>query len=138
MFDNDVAFFLMLLVSLVLLLFLIQKLMYRGLTKKVKKKIETQEKEALSKCPVCRTDLLKTEQIISRVYNTESKTEQKCSIVGCPHCFPHVRDGVVRKCPVCHKKIPQEGYLIAHLFTRVNQKNHVHIVGCTECHKKNI
>jgi len=136
MFNNDLAFFLMLLVSLVLLLFLIQKLMYKGVAKKVKKKIETREKEALSKCPVCGTHLLKTEQIISRVYNTESKTDQKCSIVGCPHCFPHVRDGVVRKCPVCHKKISQEAYLIAHLFTRVNQKNHVHIVGCTECHKK--
>lgn len=138
MLQDDVLLFFILLVSLVLLLFLLQKLIYRGVVKKVKKTIDKREQEAFSKCPVCRTNLLKNEHIISRVYNTESKVEQRCSIVGCPYCFPHAKDGIRRICPVCHKKIPQEGYLIAHLFTRNNKKNHVHIVGCTECHKKTI
>lgn len=134
--NDDILLFIILLVSLVIFLFLIQKLMYKGVAKKVKKKIEEREKDTFNKCPVCGTSLLQSEQIISRVYSTESKTDQRCTIVGCPHCFPHVKEGVSRKCPVCHKKVPQEGYLIAHLFTRPNKKNHVHIVGCTECHKK--
>lgn len=137
MLNDDVLLFVILLVFLVLLLFLIQKLMYKGLRKKVKRKIEAREKEAFNKCPVCRTNLLPNEQIISRVYNTESKTNQRCTIVGCPYCFPHVQAGITRKCPVCNKKISQEGYLIAHLFIHPNKKNHVHIVGCTECHNKN-
>lgn len=136
MVNDDVLLFIILLVSLVLLFFFIQKLMYRGAEKNVQKKIEKRKREAVNKCPVCGTSLLPTELIISRVYHTDNKTEQKCTIVGCPYCYPYLSDGIVRRCPVCNKTIPLDGYLIAHLFTRTNKKNHVHVVGCTECHKK--
>ena len=81
-------------------------------------------------------DILDKERIISRVYHTEKSTDQLCNIIGCPHCFPYTEVGVRRKCPVCTKTIPAEGYLIARIFYHQNRKNHVHIIGCTECNKR--
>ena len=59
-----------------------------------------------------------------------------CTIHGCPHCYPVPEPGIKRTCPVCHKEVPPEGHLDAHLFTRRTGKKHVHVTGCTECHKK--
>ena len=91
---------------------------------------------AVNKCPVCDSGLVDKERIISRVYHTEKSTDQLCNIMGCPHCFPYTEVGVRRKCPVCTKTIPAEGYLIARIFYHQNRKNHVHIIGCTECNKR--
>ena len=82
-------------------------------------------------CPVCETILGKGEQIKSALYPGES--DRICHIFGCPHCHPYLQDSVRRVCPVCKKTVPQEGYLIARLFERPNNKRHVHILGCTGC-----
>ena len=87
-------------------------------------------------CPVCHSSLDVGENINSRVYKEANSREQSCTIHGCPHCYPKAEFGIKRECPVCHKTVPQEGHLRAILFTRENEKKHVHIVGCTECQRK--
>lgn len=96
----------------------------------------TRPESSIKQCPVCNSDLVGKEKIISKVYHTESKTDHLCTIQGCPHCFPKVETGVIRKCPVCGKKIPENGYLIARMFEYSDKKNHVRILGCTECNRK--
>jgi hypothetical protein len=82
-------------------------------------------------CPVCSALLLNGAQIKSALFPGDK--ERMCHIFGCPHCHPYKDDSVARKCPVCKKTVPQEGYLIARLFERPNKKRHVHILGCTVC-----
>ena len=82
-------------------------------------------------CPLCETLLAKGEQIKSALYPGES--DRICHIFGCPHCHPYLEESVKRTCPVCKKPVPQEGYLIARVFERPNNKRHVHILGCTGC-----
>ncbi len=136
--DADfIIIFILVLTALVILFFAFQMAAVRSKKKREEKFKFVRPKNVVSQCPVCGSPLVDKEKILSKVYHTESKTTQHCTIMGCPHCFPHIEMGLRRKCPVCHKSIPQEGYLIAHLFNRKDSKNHVHIVGCTECHKKN-
>lgn len=87
-------------------------------------------------CPLCNSMLYNEENIISRVYKTSTIRDQPCTIHGCLHCFPELEVGVNRTCPVCHKTVPLKGHLDARIFSRANKKKHVHISGCTECHKK--
>lgn len=90
-------------------------------------------------CPVCGSTLLQGENLSSRVFRPVkdgTESDQRCTILGCPHCLPYCQTGVKRKCPVCGKSVPADGYLIARLFTTTRGKRHVRITGCTECHKK--
>lgn len=134
--DYFIIFFIVL-VGLVTLFFALQMVSNYSRKKREEKNKFVRPGKVVSKCPICGSDLVGKEKIVTRVYNTESKTDQHCTIMGCPHCFPHKEMGLRRKCPVCKGSLPQEGYLIAHLFNRKDRKNHVHIVGCTECHKNN-
>ena len=88
-----------------------------------------------SNCPLCNSDLYPGENIVSRVYKGFDAKDQACTIHGCPYCYPIPRPGVIRTCPVCHKQVPPNGHLDAHLFLRAEGKRHIHITGCTECHK---
>ncbi|MBO5137794.1 MAG: hypothetical protein J6B81_04810 [Spirochaetaceae bacterium] len=94
---------------------------------------------SLATCPLCKSPLAKGENLSSKVFRPIQEkydSEQRCTILGCPHCLPYCQNGVQRHCPVCKKKVPAEGYLIARLITHTNGKKHVRITGCTECHKK--
>ena len=134
--DKDFfVLFLLVLVALVLLFFAFQLISNFNRKKQKEKTAFKRPENAVNKCPVCDSGLVGKERIISRVYHTETDSNQLCNIMGCPHCFPYSEMGVRRKCPVCTKIIPQEGYLIARIFYHQNRKNHVHIIGCTECHK---
>jgi len=82
-------------------------------------------------CPVCSSRLGGGEQIKSALF--PGKADRLCHIFGCPHCHPYKEVSIKRTCPVCKKAIPVEGYLIARLFDRPNNKRHVHILGCTIC-----
>ena len=88
-----------------------------------------------SNCPLCNSDLFAGENIVSRVYKGFDAKDQACTIHGCPYCYPIPKPGIIRTCPVCHKQVPPNGHLDAHLFLRAEGKRHVHITGCTECHK---
>lgn len=87
------------------------------------------------KCPICQTILFKGENLISKVYRPMNVPDQLMTVAGCPHCYPACEPGVKRICPVCHKPIPQDGTLTARLFNKSAGKKHVHIVGCSNCHK---
>jgi len=82
-------------------------------------------------CPVCGTPLTNGEQIKSALF--PGNDDRLCHIFGCPHCHPYSESGIVRQCPVCKKKLSEEGFLVARLFDRQGGKHHVHILGCTNC-----
>ena len=87
-------------------------------------------------CPVCNTPLAKGENLVSKVYRPMDVPDQRCTISGCPHCYPRPEPGIKRACPCCKKEIPINGYLIARLFNYKNNKKHVMVTGCSECCKK--
>lgn len=84
-------------------------------------------------CPLCSSLLYEGEQLKSTLY--PGKTDSICHIFGCPHCFPYPEQDITRICPVCRRKVFADNYLVARMFTKQNSKNHVHIIGCTECRK---
>ena len=87
------------------------------------------------KCPVCQSELFVGEQLISKVYRPMKVPDQLMTIQGCPHCYPKCEPGVARVCPVCHKAIAPDQALTARLFNKAVGKKHVHIIGCSNCHK---
>jgi hypothetical protein len=95
------------------------------------KKTHANGRSGSATCPLCGSPLIDGAQLKSTLY--PGKQDRICHIFGCPHCYPYNATEIDRKCPVCRKPVPQEGYLIARFFDRANGKKHVHIVGCTEC-----
>ena len=87
------------------------------------------------KCPICGSELFVGENIISKVYRPMNVPDQLMTIIGCPHCYPKCEAGLKRTCPVCHQPMKQEDALTARLFNKQLGKKHVHIVGCSNCHK---
>ena len=87
------------------------------------------------KCPLCDTSLFVGENLISKVYRPMNVPDQLMIIMGCPHCFPKTEPGLKRICPVCHKEVAQNQSLTARLFNKSHGKKHVHVVGCSNCHK---
>lgn len=117
-------------VVIVLLLWGIKKYL-DGQKKKNSKKKNLQP----VKCPVCSSSLYVGENLISKVYRPMNVPDQLMVIMGCPHCFPECEPGVVRTCPVCHKSVKKNQSLTARLFNKSGGKKHVHVVGCSNCHK---
>ena len=87
-------------------------------------------------CPICGTPLVKPERVQSVVFEGGNEREGRlCHINGCIHCLKP-DSNKTRLCPVCQKQIPKTGHLVAMMFLRNDKSHHVHILGCTECHKK--
>lgn len=105
---------------------------YRKLAAQQKKKNSNMQPV---KCPVCQSELFVGEQLISKVYRPMKVPDQLMTIQGCPHCYPKCEPGVARVCPVCHKAIAPDQALTARLFNKAVGKKHVHIIGCSNCHK---
>lgn len=87
------------------------------------------------KCPLCGTSLFVGENLISKVYRPMNVPDQLMTISGCPHCYPAQEPGLKRICPVCKKKVEQDQTLTARLFNKSAGKKHVHVIGCSNCHK---
>lgn len=87
------------------------------------------------RCPVCQSELFVGEQLVSKVYRPMKVPDQLMTIQGCPHCYPKCEPGVSRTCPVCHKAVAPDQALTARLFNKAVGKKHVHIIGCSNCHK---
>lgn len=87
------------------------------------------------KCPLCGSNLFVGENLISKVYRPMKVPDQLMTVSGCPHCYPRCEPGVKRICPVCHKTVGQNENLTARLFNKAMGKKHVHIIGCSNCHK---
>ena len=103
--------------------------------KKKHKKIKNSRNLQPVKCPLCDTSLFVGENLISKVYRPMNVPDQLMVIMGCPHCFPKKESGLKRICPVCHKEVAQNQSLTARLFNKSLGKKHVHVVGCSNCHK---
>ena len=116
--------------------------------KKKKNKDEPDEKKPQKKeghpsktyCPLCDSALTPGINLFSKVYRpltSEIDQDQRCTIQGCPYCYS--KDGEKKKrrsCPVCGRSVPMEGSLVARMTMQKSGRRHVHIIGCTECHKK--
>ena len=84
-------------------------------------------------CPVCSYQLKKGEQLKTVVFPSRSMYKDRIMhIHGCPYCL---ENRVPRKCPVCKRNISNSDFLLARMFERSMQKNHVHVLGCNKCRK---
>lgn len=88
------------------------------------------------RCPLCNTPLAKDENLVSRIFRPMTTPDQRMHVMGCPHCYPVVQNGIQRTCPVCKKAVASEDYLVARLFNKPGKK-HVIVTGCTHCIKVN-
>ena len=87
------------------------------------------------KCPICQSSLYVGENLISKVFRPMNVPDQLMIVMGCPHCYPVCEPGVKRTCPVCGKTVGQDQSLTARLFNKQLGKKHVHVVGCSNCHR---
>ncbi len=101
-----------------------------------KKSSKTTKKQMQAvKCPLCDSSLFVGEKLVSKVYRPMNVPDQLMTIWGCPHCFPKKEAGLKRICPVCHKEVAQDQSLTARLFNKNLGRKHVHVVGCSNCHR---
>lgn len=122
-------------VIIIIALMYFRKLYISSQKNKVQK-FKKQTGPSFVNCPLCGYPLLKGENLVSKVYRPMDVNDQLCTIYGCPHCYPVCQPNVTRTCPVCHKKVPQEGYLISRLFNKTKSgTKHIIINGCGECNK---
>ena len=91
-------------------------------------------------CPICNSPLAKGENLHSKIFRPMTTPDQRMTVQGCPHCFPSLEKGIIRRCPVCRKNLDLNEELIARLFNRPDGKKHVLVTGCSICCnvKKNI
>lgn len=101
-----------------------------------------------------RTCSVKETRLFTKVFRPMDVHDQHCVVYGCPQCYapsisrfdtaatltthrratmppPHSKD---RLCPVCHKAVPPDGYLVARLFNQTKSgKKHLTVTGCPQC-----
>ncbi len=91
-------------------------------------------------CPLCDSALTPGVNLFSKVYrplSSQTDDEQHCTIQGCPFCYSKEGEKKKRRsCPVCGRTVPMDGSLVARMTMQKSGRRHVHIIGCTECHKK--
>ena len=118
---------------------------YKGKKNKSKIKDEPQKQTkaavpSKTYCPLCDSTLTPGINLFSKVYrplSSQIDDEQHCTIQGCPYCYS--KDGQKKKrrsCPVCGRPVPMNDSLVARMTMQKSGRRHVHIIGCTECHKK--
>ncbi|MCR5494311.1 MAG: hypothetical protein K6F15_01610 [Treponema sp.] len=88
-------------------------------------------------CPLCGMILAPGENLVSKVFTTSGQVnDQICYIYGCPHCYPKCQPGIKRSCPVCHKSVAQNQYLLARRFNKTKSGTpHVIVNGCGNCNR---
>ena len=130
---KKLMYYVVIFVSIVALVLLLSWYIKRGIGKGAGTQKKSQMTKAVN-CPLCNSVLLVGEDLYSRVYRPMTVPDQRCTISGCPHCYPKCEEGVKRICPVCHKEVPvKDGQLIARLFNKSVGKKHVIIIGCSSC-----
>lgn len=111
----------------------------KSVDKGFKERMRTQKDESgntvFVHCPMCSSALAKGEEMKSKIFHPMNTPHQRMNIMGCPHCYPKPESGIQRVCPICHKEVPADGYLVAQLFNKADTKKHVVVVGCTNCVK---
>jgi hypothetical protein len=84
-------------------------------------------------CPLCSYKVLKGEQVKTVVF--PPKPGSKDCIMHIKGCYSCLEDDKPRKCPVCKTALSREDFLVARMFVRSFQKNHIHVLGCNKCRK---
>ena len=116
---------------------------YKGKNQKPKEATPAQKGNvppAKTYCPLCDSALTPGINLFSKIYrplSSQLDEDQHCTIQGCPFCYS--KDGEKKKrrsCPVCGRPVPMTGSLVARMTMQKSGRRHVHIIGCTECHKK--
>ena len=111
----------------------------RSVEKGFQERMRTQKDEhgntVFVHCPMGSSALAKGEEMKSKIFHPMNTPHQRMNVMGCPHCYPRCEPGVKRICPVCHKEVAQDQSLTARLFNKALGKKHVHVVGCSNCHK---
>ncbi|MCL2480141.1 MAG: hypothetical protein FWF38_00365 [Spirochaetaceae bacterium] len=129
-------------VVIVLLLVVIFILLWRGFlspkktwdNKQQKSKKDASAEKSSKFCPLCESSLSKEENVKSKTYPASpGSTDTLMDVFGCPKCIPPLGTEA-RICPVCKKKIPEDGFVIGRYFVRPDKK-HLHVLGCTLCRK---
>lgn len=120
--------------------------------------------QLLKPCPLCGTLLSPGERVHTVVYSgstqgqaqapkgpTGRPKESLVHMFGCPYCYPP-NEQHLRRCPVCTRVIPPDGFVVARMFEkddtnpnvtnpRENRKKgrkHVHVLGCTVCRPRTL
>ena len=84
-------------------------------------------------CPLCSMKMLNGENLKTTAFPAKQKsTDRLIHIKGCSGCLER---NLPRMCPVCRTKLSVEDFLVARMFERSFQKNHVHVLGCNKCRK---
>ncbi len=123
--------------ALLFTIFRLQKGGFNQLSLRMAKR-DRERLEILKPCPIC-SAMLKRGETLRSLYYRQKKSDHKLQveeilthIFGCPHCWPSNQE-YQRSCPVCNQKVSHDGYLVARTFRRPEKKDHVHVIGCTEC-----
>lgn len=142
---NQVLFALIILFIIILLFIIIRIEKGQPLFSKHRSSRSSAEPELLEErmrpCPVCATMGQKTDRIHGVNYIQEDGNKYKSRmeveeilthVFGCPACWP-ANPEHPRICPVCRQTLSADGFLVARTFRRKGKKDHVHVLGCTEC-----
>lgn len=87
-------------------------------------------------CPVCTSPILPGQNVRSKIFVTSNQNDQLCYVYGCSNCYPKCKPALSRTCPVCHKKLDNDGYLLSRIFNKTKSgKPHVIINGCVNCNR---
>lgn len=123
-------------IVLIIIAFLYFRKIYND-SKKAKKSFSSKNGNVggFINCPLCQNPLKPGQNLFSKVFGKQGeKPDQLCYVYGCPNCFPVTNVSARRTCPVCHKEIGKDGYLIARMFNHTKSgKPHVIINGCGNC-----
>jgi hypothetical protein len=84
-------------------------------------------------CPVCSLKMDRGELVKSIAFPSISGGRDRLMYIkGCITCLAKA---VSRRCPVCRSKLSVNDFLVSRMFERVEQNNHVHVLGCNLCRR---
>ena len=84
-------------------------------------------------CPVCSTKMFRGRLVKTVAFpSVTGGADRLMYIRGCKSCLEH---DLPRKCPICGISLYPEDHLVARMYERPRQLNHVHVLGCNHCRK---
>jgi len=84
-------------------------------------------------CPVCSSLLENGEQASAMAFpSLNGSSDRLMHIRGCRRCISGKKQ---RICPVCGGTLVGDEILICRLFDRRRKRQHVHVLGCSQCHR---
>jgi hypothetical protein len=82
-------------------------------------------------CPICSMKLDRGELVKSIAFPSLSGGRDRLMYIrGCYTCLNR---NIPRRCPVCGLELGLDDYLVCRMFERLNNRSHVHVMGCNRC-----